>query len=108
MSTGETPAGRWFGFAHQRDPFTSIRPNWSVLGLGAFGEVVRVEQGASPWGGTHTLTTDLRPATGSYDQAHPSVVADAATPLTSSGRPVFAPVWRYMLTATEPGARQAR
>ena len=92
-----TPAARYYGFAHQRDPFTSIVPNWHSLGLDAFGAVVQVERSAAPYGGSHMLTTDLVPATGSYDNAHPSVYADFATPRTPAGRAVLAPVWDYVL-----------
>ena len=92
-----TPAARYYGFAHQRDPFTSIVPNWRALGLDVFGGVVKVERSAPPYGGSHMLTTDLVPATGSYGNAHPSVYADYATPKTPAGRAVFARVWDYML-----------
>jgi len=100
MSIGATPADRYFGFAHVRDPFTSIGPNWRALGLDAFGDVALVEDGVAA-GGSHMLRTDLRPRTGSYDDAHSSVVGDFTTPRAPDGSPVFAAAWRYFVGRAE-------
>jgi hypothetical protein len=100
MSLGATPPDRYFGLAHVRDPFTSIVPNWEALGLERFGDVVVVERSEPPFGGTHMLTTELAPR-GSPSAAHPSVVADGATPVDGDGTPVLAPTWRYMLGPSE-------
>ena len=94
---GATPADRYYGLAHARDPFLSIRPNWLALEMDAFGPVVTIERSAPPFGGTHRLTTDLLPATGSYSAAHPSVVGDGATPRAADRQPRLAPAWRYLL-----------
>jgi len=95
-SSSVTPAARYYGFAHARDPFASIGPNWIGLGLGAFGAETLIDDSAPPYGDTHMLRTDRLPATGSYAHAHSSVFADFATPRVG-GEPVFAPAWRYML-----------
>jgi hypothetical protein len=96
MSLGATPDDRYFGLAHERDPFTSIVPNWEALGLRRFGAPVLVDRSQPPFGGTHMLITELTPR-GSPNAAHPSVVADGATPLDDDGDPLLAPTWRYML-----------
>ncbi|HEX6943627.1 MAG TPA: hypothetical protein VF128_11910 [Gemmatimonadaceae bacterium] len=98
MQIGSTPANRYFGFRHARDPFTSIEPNWFALGLQAFGPVTSVDAGSnSTFGGSHMLVTDAMPATGTYEHAHPSVFADGATPIRQDGTPLFDRVWRYLL-----------
>jgi hypothetical protein len=72
MTPGATPAANYYGFRHERDPFTSISPNWHALGLDQFGAAIRVESGDASFGGSHMLLTDLLPATGFYADAHPS------------------------------------
>ena len=101
-SSSVTPEERYYGFAHQRDPFTSIVPNWLALGLEEFGGVVLVDTVGPGYAGSHMLRADVLPATGSYADAHASVFADFATPLDGQGKPVFAPVWRYLFGPAVP------
>jgi hypothetical protein len=93
MSPGATPASRYYGFKHERDPFTSIVPNWHALGLDAFGPVTSID-GGIPTSGTHLFVTSATNATGLT--AHASVFADGATPLVN-GVPLFLPAWKYLL-----------
>ena len=97
MTRGATPPANYYGFRHQRDPFTSITPNWLALGLDQFGPAVRVEDANASYGGSHMLITDRLPATGSYADAHPSVYGDIATPKLPTGTPLFESAWRYLL-----------
>ena len=97
MTLGATPAANYYGFRHERDPFTSITPNWLALGLDHFGAAIRVENADASFGGSHMLLTDQLPATGSYADAHPSVYGDVATPKSPNGTPVFESAWRYLL-----------
>ena len=97
MQLGATPADRYFGFRHQRDPWTSITPNWLALGLDAFGPAKLIDESTSSFDGSHMLVTDLLPATGSYADAHPSVFGDGSTPRARDGAPVYAAVWRYLI-----------
>ena len=98
MQIGATPANRYFGFHHARDPFTSIEPNWFALGLQAFGAVRSIDAESDPhFGGSHMLVTDAMPATGTYEHAHPSVFADGATPRRADGSPLFDRAWRHLL-----------
>ena len=97
MQLGATPADRYFGFRHLRDPFTSIQANWIALGLDAFGAAKDVTSNTVTFDDSHMLTTDLLPATGTYDHAHPSVFGDQVTPKRPNGTPVFDAAWRYLL-----------
>lgn len=97
MSLGATPAANYYGFRHERDPFTSITPNWHALGLDQFGAAIRVESAGASFGSAHMLLTDLLPATGTYADAHPSVYMDIATPKSPNGKPLFESAWRYLL-----------
>jgi hypothetical protein len=100
VAPGATSPDRHYVLSHLRDP---IHPqglaNWEALGMFAFGEPVLVEGSAPPYDGTHILVTDLLPSSGSYAQAHPSVVRDDVTPLAPDGTPLLLDAWRYMLTA---------
>ena len=97
MQLGATPVERYYGFRHVRDPFLSIQPNWIALGMNAFGDAKDVQAGTTDFEGSHMLTTDLVPATGSYGSAHPSVFGDYYTPKRKDGSPVFDRAWRYLL-----------
>lgn len=97
MQIGATPAERYYGFRHARDQFRSIPANWKALGLDEFGGVKDVDANTANFGGTHLLTTDLLPASGSYEQAHASVFGDGPTPRRPGGAPVFEAAWRHLL-----------
>jgi hypothetical protein len=97
MTLGATPVSRYFGFRHERDPFTSIEPNWRALGMASFGDSQRVEDTPQPYAGSHMLVTDLLPATGSFAMAHASVFVDAATPRSADGSPRFVEAWKYLI-----------
>ena len=103
MEIGATPADRYYGFRHARDPFLSIEPNWNALGLAAFGAAVDVTADTRDFRGSHTFTTDLLPASGSYADAHPSVYVDGLTPITGAGTPVFESLWRYVFGTPAEG-----
>jgi hypothetical protein len=103
MGPGATPPSRYFGIVHQRDPFASVLPNWQALGMAQFGPLTIVELGAPPFGGSHMLTTELLPASGTYDDAHASVFNDRVTPRATDGSPVLEPAWRYLLGQPSEG-----
>jgi hypothetical protein len=102
MQVRATPADRYYGFRHERDQFRSIPVNWRALGLDRFGGMKSVDERTTDFGGAHVFTTDLLPSTGSYEQAHPSVFSDGATPRRPDGTPVFDAVWRYLLGQPTP------
>lgn len=97
-----TPASLQYGFAGLQDPsvpWAELSQIWNVLGLSAFGGAVQVDNVASPYGNSHMLTTDAQPNTSTDDPGtplHGVTVRDAFTPLTSTGTPLFDPVWAYM------------
>jgi hypothetical protein len=97
MQIGATPADRYFGFRHARDQFISIHSNWMALGLDKFGGVTEVDENTTDFGNAHLFTSDLLPASGSYDEAHPSVFGDGSTPRRAGGAPVYEALWRYLL-----------
>lgn len=105
VAPGETSPDRYFGLLHRQDSMIDQGvANWKALGLFAFGDFVRVENDTPPYGGTHALDTDLLPRSGSYAQAHGSVVRDDFTPLAGDGTPRLRDAWRYVLS----GGRQGR
>lgn len=121
VGLGATPAERYYGLVHDRDPLVAATlASWPLLGMSEFGDPVFVETSAPPYGGTHSLLTHLLPSSGSYANAHPSVSRDQFTPVTLVGpgdtsrlcrdqltplgpevRPLLCDAWRYMLGAHE-------
>lgn len=97
MQIGATPADRYYGFRHERDPFQSVSANWQALGLEAFGAPQTVDETTTAFGNTHLFITDLLPATGTYNHAHPSVYIDVVTPKRADGQPAFDALWRHLL-----------
>jgi hypothetical protein len=94
-----TPVDRYYGFHHAR----SSSPNaqafplaWATLELGHFGPAVDIDSAAPPYDGSHYLITNAEPIDdGGPNLTHRGVVADAVTPKTPSGQPLFSPVWQY-------------
>ncbi len=105
VSTGLTPAAKYFALFHDRDHLVAgIRLNLAALDMLRFGDPVQAEVSQPPYGGTHVLFTDLRPTLG-YDAPnapHQSTARDNNTPLDSEGTPLLRDAWRYLLGA--PGA----
>lgn len=100
-----TPAGRFFGFSHQRDErvnFTTLSTQvWPAYGMDAFGPVVNVDTGTPPYDTTHSLTSNLDAPTGNH---HGSVAVDRSLALQADGTPVYKPVWEYLLTIPREAA----
>lgn len=95
-----TPSDRYWGFVHLQDTAQAFLGAWQILGLGEFGAPVSVDAAVLPYGGSHQLLTGLAPAVpGEY---HAAVVADAFTPRDALGRPVYLPVWRYLMSWSRP------
>jgi hypothetical protein len=99
--SGATDASRQYGFTHTQDatvPFAHLAVTWQALGLGAFGAPVSVESAGPPYDNSRQLTTDAAPRPGGAGLSpyHAAPVLDAATPLTGSDEPLYAPVWIYL------------
>lgn len=105
-SPGLTPAERIYGFTHHEDNldtngFWQQEPIWADIGLATFGPITFVESGAPPYGGSHQLTSNVRPGATNDNGSlkyHISVIADEALPHLPNGLVAWLPVWSYMLT----------
>jgi len=96
-----TPSSRIFAFTHVDDPsFGAFILNQNTLGLNAYGLPVNVDTSPPPYGGSHMLYSRLTPPPG--QNAHNAVAVDAALRLDENGRPVYEPVWDYMLSQVVP------
>jgi hypothetical protein len=109
VATHLTPADRYYGIAHDRDGFyRPILAGWDSLGLDVFGAPATPETSSPPYGGTHTLVTDLTPQGGFVGtNAHGAPSNDLNTPLGPDGTPVLRDAWRYLLTARGAGHEDA-
>jgi hypothetical protein len=96
-----TPTDRMLAFTHFDDPsFAGFVLNQLTLGLNAFGPLTNVDTSEPSYGGSHMLFSRLAPPPG--QNAHGAVVVDAALRLDENGRPVYEPVWDYMLGRVVP------
>jgi dienelactone hydrolase len=98
-----TPLSLIFTFNHEQDRqgcnFEQQLENCRALGLDKFGDVVSVDKSNPPYRNSHILSTNYPGTPVPSIQAHTSVVADGASPLSKDGTRLFKPVWIYMLTA---------
>jgi hypothetical protein len=86
-----TPAERYFGFAHMEDPWwPAEQKGWAAMELDQFGAIVNVDNVATPYDGSHMLTTDIAYNHSARTGAHGSVVAP-------TNAQQFSPVWEYLL-----------
>ncbi len=95
---GPTSPDKYYGFTHQNDEavnFEKLQNTWGNYGMSSFGNLVLVDTTVSPYNNSHQLYTLLTPAN-DPSKFHNAVVVDNHTPMTS-GAPVFAPVWTYMI-----------
>jgi|YNPNPStandDraft_1061719.scaffolds.fasta_scaffold25694_3 hypothetical protein len=96
-----TPADRMFAFTHADDPsFGAFILNQRTLGLNQYGPAVDVDTTQPPYAGSHMLYSRLAPPPG--QNPHNAVVVDAALRLDDHGRPIYEPVWDYMLNQVVP------
>ena len=101
-SPGMTSDEFYFGFISVQDgliPYAEVIPSWNDYGLAQFGGPVLVESNVPPYLGSHMLTTDLTPQSGTTGlDYHNSTAVDGATPLAADGiTPVYQGVWQYMM-----------
>jgi hypothetical protein len=88
----QTPAARFFGFAHTGDMtfYPGIRADWKTIGMDAFGAAVSVDSSAPPYNNTHELISSR-----AVSSPHNQIINDG-TPL-QNGVPVYRSAWRYLL-----------
>lgn len=94
--THATPTGAYFGFSHAQDD-SGCTPQqqldiFKLLGMNTFGNVINVDNIASPYQNSRILTSTL-----AVNNPHNSVAVDNGVPLTAS-KPTYLPAWTYMLT----------
>jgi len=97
-----TPANRFWGLAHKKEPiFDGIFNSWNNIGIP--GELVEVGTG-QPEVQTQRLATVAEGGTGdpqSNGYYHNLYIVDGWMPAPSeNGIPAFVPVWDYLLTAS--------
>ncbi len=91
-----TPPARLFGFVHAEDPnYAVYQLTQTVLGLAALGPVQDTDLLPPSQWSSHRLTSTRLDVPGK--NYHGAVVVDGGLPLDADGRPVYAPVWNYML-----------
>src|SRR5438552_12420530 len=109
VALGATPADRYYGLVHTRDPLSELTlASWrEKLDMQQFGDAVSEGASSPPYGGTHMLVTNRRTRVGTdlnpYLNAHGSVATDQFTPLDAptldypDGKPQLRDAWRYIL-----------
>jgi len=102
-TTPKTPLDRIFAFDNEQDhqgcSFPEQLQNWKAMGLYSLGKPYLIDGANPPYGNSHLLETNYPGTPIPSEQAHTSLITDAATPKTSSGGWLFGRVWVYMLTA---------
>ena|SRR6266849_5484951 len=109
VALGATPADRYYGLVHTRDPLSELTlASWrEKLHMQQFGDAVSEDASSPPYGGTHMLVTNRRTRVGTdlnpYLNAHGSVATDQFTRLDAptldypDGKPQLRDAWRYLL-----------
>jgi len=97
---GATPAGRMFAFVHEQDTQAcSYAQQLENLRASGLTTVADTDKLAPPYHHAHVLTTNQPGAPINSGLAHLGLVFDFSLPRGSDGRPLYQPVWTYMLTA---------
>jgi hypothetical protein len=91
-----TPPERQFSILHQANHHEAKGLYHDAIGITAFGPSVLAEAAAPPYGWTHTLLTNVLPATGSYADAHVSMANDRIMAVDENGTPLLADAYYYM------------
>jgi len=93
-----TPADRTYGILHLQDDYARKSFTFRELGLDAFGDFSRADEGSPPYGGTHILSTDHVPRN-TPSAFHNSMASDRYMPLNESGIPLLAEDYYYLFTS---------
>jgi hypothetical protein len=93
-----TPANRYYGVVHRREPgFLTVLRGWDLLGLARFGPPALFRRHALQ--GIHELVVDhaARNSTSVGNADHASTATDRATPLAAAGTPLYRLAWDDLL-----------
>ncbi|MBX7132095.1 MAG: hypothetical protein K1X67_05380 [Fimbriimonadaceae bacterium] len=97
-----TPKNLMFTFNNMQDKqgcdYQEQIQNCTSLGLIALAPFADVDKVKRPFNKSHVLFTNWPGTPVTSVKAHTSVIQDAVTPTDKSGKPIFQPVWMYMLT----------
>ncbi len=103
-SNNATPSSAYYGFSHERDEavnFTILSTViWKAYGMDSYGAIVNVDGSTPPYNNTHSLTTNLEPASGppQLGKYHNGIAVDVFVPKLQDGTPVYKKVWEYLLS----------
>jgi hypothetical protein len=103
MSNPATPSKRWFAFNNTHDKVSIVYDqqiaNLTALGVVQLAGTANVDGAAPPYDGSHALYTNWPGPDAEIEsgKAHGSTINDNIP--GPGGRPLFADVWNYMLTA---------
>lgn len=97
---GATPATRMFAFVHEQDTqacsYEQQLENLRASGLTAVADTDKL---VPPYNHAHVLTTNQPGTPINSGLAHLGLAFDFTLPRGPDGRPLYLPVWTYMLTA---------
>lgn len=97
---GATPSSRFFAFVHEQDKQGCTYPQQlEILKKLNMTGVADVDKTKSPFSKVQIFTTNYPGTPVTSLVAHTCIVGDGGTPKDDNRRPIFEPVWRYMLTA---------
>ena len=97
---GATPPTRMFAFVHEQDTQAcSYAQQLENLYASGLTTVADTDKLVPPYDHAHVLTTNQPGAPINSGLAHLGLVFDFTLPRGSDGRPLYLPVWTYMLTA---------
>lgn len=98
-----TPVSGFFTFNHERDrqgcDFAEQLLICKAMGLDKLGGAVQVDTVPPPFRGSRILTTNFAGSPTESTRAHSSVIGDRGCPKDRDGKPIFRPVWEWMMTA---------
>ena len=98
---GATPASRLFGFGELNGgECDTWRPLWDTLNMTGPFLVDEGKAAVPPSPGAHMLCSNRSVHDGGV---HGGPVQDIATPLAPDGTPIYASIWRYLLTSSVNG-----
>jgi hypothetical protein len=92
----KTPVDRQYGFTNVADTvvtFAVAEASWKAIGLK--GPMTSVDGQKPDFGGSHTLSTAVKPAAGS--NIHVGMVDDDTMARNPDGTPVHEPVWDFLI-----------
>ena len=94
-----TPDSVFYGFNNSHDhvvTFRSQKQVWDAMSFSTNNDTTLVDIESSPYNESHLLYTAFQ-SSGSTSENHSATVRDSQTPILSTGRPKYEPVWKYML-----------